>query len=400
MVSNSEQARSNNVQTDLAQSNEIVSAELNLEDFAYQLPPELIARHPAEERDNSRLLYYNKQNKSVNHMQFSDIGTVLKAGDILVVNNTKVIPAKLIGHRQSGGGVELLLIKQEPGEPGLWQAMAMPMRKLKAGDVITIQGKENRHNIFVKDIVIAADGQKRVLIKLGSADKGDQTFTILQDAGAAPLPPYIVNARQIDSGAEKIDSKDNQAVFDKDEDIEDLERYQTVFAKKPGAVAAPTAGLHFSPALLAALEKQGITICEITLHVGPGTFKPITTSIEEHVVEAEWFSIPEKVCQAINAGKKAGQRIIAVGTTSCRALESAYINGGLVAKESYTPLFIKPGYTFKVIDGLVTNFHLSKSSLLLLVAAFMGKDELLKTYRCAIEERYRFYSYGDAMLIL
>jgi len=379
------------------QDNKIDCNKLNLDDFAYHLPPELIARHPAEKRDQSRLLYYNRQNKSISHKQFSDIGSLLKAGDILVVNNTKVIPAKLIGHRQSGGSVELLLIKQETSEPGLWQAMATPIRKLKIGETITIKGKQNTHNIIIKDIITVADGQKRLLVKLGSPDKGDQTFTILQDAGAAPLPPYIVNARQANDPVKEISSFMDESSVDK---AEDLERYQTVFAKEPGAVAAPTAGLHFSPSLMEELAANGITICEITLHVGPGTFKPITTSIEEHAVEAEWFTISQEICDKINAGKKAGQRIVAVGTTTCRALESAYIDEQLKPIESFTSLFIKPGYKFKLIDGLLTNFHLSKSSLLLLVAAFMGKDELMKTYQSAIEERYRFYSYGDAMLVL
>ncbi len=232
----------------------------------------------------------------------------------------------------------------------------------------------------------------------------DQSFAILQEAGAAPLPPYIVNARQ--AGVEEKESSKGElgenatnryeTKFPKNKD---LERYQTIFASEPGAVAAPTAGLHFSPDLLAAFKAKGISIYEITLHVGPGTFKPITGDIEEHSVEAEWFSISGQVCDAINNAKQAGQRVIAVGTTTCRALESACVNGKLLPQESYTSLFIKPGYEFKLIDGLVTNFHLSKSSLLLLVAALVGKEELMKTYQEAIEERYRFYSYGDAMLI-
>ncbi len=374
-------------------SESVACTKLDLEDFAYQLPPELIARTPAEKRDESRLLYYRRKDKNISHLSFRDIGSVLKAGDVLVVNNTRVIPARLIGHRKSGGAVELLLVKKEPGKVGVWQSMATPIKKLKVGDVISLPGKEGNHNIHVEEIFIAEGGQKRLLVKLGDDDSIDQTFNILQDAGAPPLPPYIVQARHQLDGTDGQDS----AMFPQDQDIE---RYQTVFAKEPGAVAAPTAGLHFSPGLLKSLAEQGVKIYEITLHVGPGTFKPITGSIEDHVVEAEWFSIPEEVCQGINAAKKAGQRIIAVGTTTCRALESACVDGQLTASTSYTPLFIKPGYTFKLIDGLITNFHLSKSSLLLLVAAFMGREELMSAYKTAIEERYRFYSYGDAMFIL
>ena len=376
--------------------------ELDLEDFAYHLPPELVAQNPVEKRDGSRLLYYNRSKKTISHLKFSDIATILESGDILVVNNTRVIPAKLIGKRKSGGAVDLLLIKKEPGQAGLWQAMAMPIKKLKAGDVITINGKQKEYAISVKEIFIAADGQRRVLVSLADDNGEDQTFAILQDAGDAPLPPYIVNARHTNfehAGLEISEEVERSydSAFPKNKD---LERYQTIFAKEPGAVAAPTAGLHFSPDLIAALKAKGVLTYEITLHVGPGTFKPITTEIKHHSVEAEWFHISSEVCDALNNAKKAGRRIITVGTTTCRALESAYLDGKLSPKAEYTSLFVKPGYQFKIIDGLITNFHLSKSSLLLLVAAFMGKDELMKTYREAIEENYRFYSYGDAMIIL
>jgi len=369
--------------------------QLDLEDFAYHLPAELIAQNPAAKRDESRLFYYNRLEKNTRHLKFSDLSTILKVGDILVVNNTRVIPAQLIGHKESGGQVELLLIKREAGQVGLWQAMAKPIKKLKAGDIITISGKQSNYNISVQEIFISADGQKRLLINLANDKNEDQTFAILQDAGNAPLPPYIVHARHgqhEEQGQQKYNSLYPRST--------DLERYQTIFAKEPGAVAAPTAGLHFSPDLIAALKTNGIITHEITLHVGPGTFKPITTAIQDHTVEAEWFSISAEVCDAINRGKQAGKRIIAVGTTTCRALESAYLNEQLMPQDGYTSLFIKPGYQFKLIDGLITNFHLSKSSLLLLVAAFVGREQLLKMYKEAIEQRYRFYSYGDAMLIL
>jgi S-adenosylmethionine:tRNA ribosyltransferase-isomerase len=249
----------------------------------------------------------------------------------------------------------------------------------------------------VKEIFVAADGQKRLLIDLADEKNQDQTFAILQDAGNAPLPPYIVNARHTNFEHEEQFGQNYDLQFPKNKD---LERYQTIFARESGAVAAPTAGLHFSPDLMAALKAKGIVTYEITLHVGPGTFKPITTSIAEHTVEAEWFNISAEVCNGINEGKKNGQRIVAVGTTTCRALESAYTNGKLLPQKGHTSLFIKPGYQFKLIDGLITNFHLSKSSLLLLVAAFVGREQLMNMYKEAIEKRYRFYSYGDAMLIL
>ncbi len=369
--------------------------QLDLEDFAYHLPAELIAQSPAVHRDESRLFYYDRQEKNTGHLKFSELSTVLRTGDILVVNNTRVIPAKIMGKRESGGEVELLLIKRETGTNGLWQAMAKPIKKLKVGDIITVSGKEKNYSILVQEIFMAADGQKRLLINLANDSNKDQTFAILQDAGSAPLPPYIVSARHIEQAEHPKQTYDSLYPRSKD-----LERYQTIFAREPGAVAAPTAGLHFSADLIASLKAKGIITYEITLHVGPGTFKPITTAIKDHTVEAEWFSISAEVCDALNKGKQAGQRIIAVGTTTCRALESSYLNGQLVPQEAYTSLFIKPGYQFKLIDGLITNFHLSKSSLLLLVAAFVGKEQLMKMYQEAIEQRYRFYSYGDAMLIL
>lgn len=365
--------------------------ELNLEDFAYQLPAQLIAQHPSSVRDQSRLLYYNQLEKSVSHLVFHEICSILKAGDVLVVNNTQVIPARVTGKKTSGGIVELLLIRQEPDRPELWQAMATPLKKLQEGELIQISGRETVHNIVIEKIFTNTDGQKRLLIRLGDRKDKDRIFTILSDAGTAPLPPYIVKARQSDSQSDIFPSDINK----------DLERYQTVFAKHPGAVAAPTAGLHFSPSLLVLLQEKGVQICEITLHVGPGTFKPITTSIKEHVLEPEWYAITKSAAQMINTAKQEGRRIIAVGTTTCRALESSCQNGELMATESaHTSLFIAPGYQFRLVKGLLTNFHLSKSSLLLLVAALMSTEELMRAYQIAIDQQYRFYSYGDAMIIL
>jgi S-adenosylmethionine:tRNA ribosyltransferase-isomerase len=370
---------------------------LRLEDFSYELPPELIAQNPVDQRDQSRLLYYNRSKKNIRHLHFKDIANILQSGDMLVVNNTRVIPARLIGKRASGGTVELLLIKKEAGQAGVWQAMATPIRKLRVGEIISIEGQQNKYGVTVKDIFTADDGQKRLLISLANESGQDLTFAILQDVGNIPLPPYIVRARHSHFDDDGVKGKSYDSAFPKNND---LERYQTVFAREPGAVAAPTAGLHFSPDLLEILKKKGIKTLEITLHVGPGTFKPITTDIEHHFVEAEWYSITQEVCESINLAKEEGRRIIAVGTTTCRALESAFTDGKLLPQEGHTSLFIKPGYQFKLIDGLITNFHLSKSSLLLLVAAFVGKDELMKTYKEAVEERYRFYSYGDSMIII
>ncbi len=364
--------------------------EVDLEDFAYQLSPELIAKQPSVVRDQSRLLYYDKRQAALNHLVFRQIDRVLQSGDVLVVNNTKVIPARLIGKRESGGIVELLLVKKEIDNGGIWQALAERLRKLKVGEVIKVAGKKAVHEIAIEGVNIAANGQKRLLIRLGKPDGEDHSFEILHDAGMAPIPPYIVHER-----------KEEPEAASKAQINKDLERYQTIFAKEPGAIAAPTAALHFSPELLADLQKQGIKVCEVTLHVGPGTFKPIAENIDGHIMEPEWFAISIATTDMINAAKREGRRVIAVGTTTCRALESACINGEVVPTEgSYTSMFIKPGYQFKIIDGLVTNFHLSKSSLLLLVAALIGRDELMRAYEAAIDHKYRFYSYGDAMMIL
>ena len=277
-----------------------------LSDFAYQLPLELIAQDPALKRDSSRLLYYDRKVQTIAHHIFHDIVSILKPSDVLVVNNTQVIPVRLIGRKASGSNVEIFLTKKEVGQHGLWQAMANPLKKLTRGDIINVKGKTKDHNIVVEDIFVAADGQKRLLVSLDDSGNDKQTFAILQDAGHTPLPPYIVQARQAASQSLDCLARENN----------DLERYQTVFAKHPGAIAAPTAGLHFSSSLLGQIKNKGILISEITLHVGPGTFKPITTSIEEHVVEPEWFAISETSAATINAAKMEGRRIIAVGTTS------------------------------------------------------------------------------------
>lgn len=389
---------------------------LRLEDFEYALPPELIAQEPLAERTQSRLLHLNKESGEIAHHAFSEIGDLLLPGDTLVLNDTRVIPARLIARRKSGGMIKLLLLKPEVGSPGLWQALVTPIKRLKPGEKLDVTtGSGNVFTIEVVDIAVGFDGFKRLVVNLGS---GENMWRLLDQAGYAPLPPYIQRsyARDFDhntslcsggsedaplmhDGADvaleaKRSTKDAARSFD-------LTRYQTVFAREPGAVAAPTAGLHFSEVLLNALPKRGIDLQYVTLHVGAGTFKPISTTLDEHKVEPETFNISDATAAALNKAKKESRRIIAVGTTSLRALETAGASGEISAiDQGVTHLYVKPGYQFKVADGLLTNFHLSQSSLLVLVAAFAGREKIMHAYEEAIAERYRFYSYGDAMLIL
>jgi S-adenosylmethionine:tRNA ribosyltransferase-isomerase len=356
---------------------------LDLRDFQYDLPQNLIAQEPSSQRDESKLLWLNRTTQAISHHVFHDLVDLLRPSDVLVVNDTKVVPARLVASRSSGGKIKLLLIKPEADKPGLWQAMVTPIKRLKVDEVLTVHVANKTRYIRVAGFILAEDGHKRLLVDLGGQQ---EVFELLNDIGYAPLPPYI--ARSIDE-----DSEGKRQ--------EDLDRYQTVYANAAGAVAAPTAGLHFSTELLARLKAKGITICPVTLHVGPGTFKPIADSIEDHVIEPEQYSIPISTAETINSAKAQGKRIIAVGTTSCRALESATTGGALSAVQvASTSLYIRPGYQFKLIDGLITNFHLSGSSLLLLVAAFVGRDALMHAYQTAIEDKYRFFSYGDAMLIV
>lgn len=365
-------------------TNESLNEEkLELSDFQYDLPQNLIAQEPCRQRDASKLLWLNRTTKLVAHHVFHDLVDLLQPSDVLVVNDTKVVPARLVASRNSGGKIKLLLIKPEANKPGIWQAMVTPIKRLKTDEVLTVTVAGKTRTIRVAGFVLAEDGHKRLLVDLGGQQ---EVFELLSDIGYAPLPPYI--ARTIDEDSERKRQ-------------EDLDRYQTVYANAAGAVAAPTAGLHFSKQLLSDLKKKGVTICSVTLHVGPGTFKPIADSIEEHIIESEQYSIPVSTAEIINKAKAEGRRVIAVGTTTCRALESAASMATLEAVPSAsTSLYIRPGYQFKLIDGLITNFHLSGSSLLLLVAAFVGRSALMSTYQNAIENQYRFFSYGDAMLIL
>lgn len=361
----------------------------DLNDYSYDLPAELIADKPLSTREHSKLLVLGRTSETVEHTRFDALPSFLKAGDMLVVNDTKVIPAKIFAQRASGGNVSLLLIKPETSRPGLWQAMVQPIKRIKPGEYLqtsTVSGVV--YQIKVVDIITADDGYKRLILDLGG---GSNVFKLLSEIGNAPLPPYIAR----DKGTDNFTNTGRS-----DTRSFDLERYQTVFAKAPGAVAAPTAGLHFSDDLLTKLEQNGVQIKFVTLHVGPGTFKPIEDSVEDHYIEPEIFFVPESTAAAVNKAKREGRRVIAVGTTSMRALESAASSDGIrVVDGESTNLYIKPGYKFKVVDALITNFHLSRSSLLVLVSTFAGKELIMRAYEEAITQRYRFYSYGDAMFI-
>jgi S-adenosylmethionine:tRNA ribosyltransferase-isomerase len=359
----------------------------DLDDFSYHLPTELIAQEPLAQRASSRLLRLDRQSGQRSHHQFSDIVDLLKRGDTLVLNDTKVIPARLIARRASGGTIKLQLLKSQPGSPSIWQAMVMPIRRLKPGEELEIASADGgTHTIKVVDVIAGLDGYKRLVVDLG---KPEDIWKLLSSSGFAPLPPYIVR----DYSAPKSGLAHSR--------LTDLERYQTVFARQPGAVAAPTAGLHFTSELLAQLQGMGVNIAYLTLHVGAGTFKPISTSVQDHTVEPEIFTISPETADLINETKRSGNRVIAVGTTSLRALESSCEGGVLLAqKDRATELYVKPGCQFQIVDGMITNFHLSQSSLLVLVAALAGRENIMRAYKEAVEMRYRFFSYGDAMLIV
>ena len=347
-----------------------------LSDFYYELPPELIAQVPAQERASSRLLLIDRhaqqQAHQFSHHRFADLPSLLPPHSLLVLNDTRVVPARLQGQKDTGGKIEVLLIRREPGTAEVWQVLCKGGQGVQAGARVEFSAE------------LQAEWKTRPEAGRGSLEFFSQgNFReLLEQYGEMPLPPYI--KRQL-GGRE-----------------EDRERYQTVYAHTPGAVAAPTAGLHFTDALLRAVEEQGIeTVC-VTLHVGIGTFQPVRVEqVETHQMEQEEFSINDTTAQRINQAKAAGQRIIAVGTTTTRALESGCnTEGHLQACHQHTGLFIHPGFRFRVIDGLITNFHLPRSTLLMLVSAFASRDVILNAYAEAVAQRYRFYSYGDAMLIV
>lgn len=336
-----------------------------IEDFDYELPKQLIADLPTENRDSSRMLAVSRSDDTFADCQFADLNKWLRPGDLLILNNTKVFPARLFGVKESGGKVEILAERIE--ENGVVKAQLKSNRTPKAGSVIIVDEK-------IRIEVVARD-QEFFLLQF---DKSTAPMEIFERFGHIPLPPYIERPDQ----------------------LLDKERYQTVYAKHMGAVAAPTAGLHFSNSMLADLRRDGVKVEEITLHVGAGTFKPVKVQqIDQHTMHAEYATVSAAICEKIRATKHAGSRVIAVGTTCVRALETAALGGELRAFSGETDIFIYPGFKFKVVDALITNFHLPRSTLLMLVSAFAGYDRTMRAYQYAIQQHYRFYSYGDAMLI-
>jgi S-adenosylmethionine:tRNA ribosyltransferase-isomerase len=338
---------------------------LKLSDFTYELPKELIAQHPAEPRDHARLMLYNKETGAVEHRHFYDLIDELQAGDVLVFNDSKVIPARLHGHRvPTGGKVEVLLLT--PCGEDSWEVLVKPGKKALPGTTIEFpQG-------LTAEVLEKTDFGGRI-VKFTYDGVFDD---IIDKIGEMPLPPYI------------------------HEKLEDKDQYQTVYAREKGSAAAPTAGLHFTDELLAKIRAKGIEEVFVTLHVGLGTFRPVEEeNIEDHEMHSEFYSITNEAAEKINTAKKQGRRIVAVGTTSIRTLESAGTTGELKAGSGWTNIFIYPGYTFHIVDALVTNFHLPESTLLMLISALSEREKILHAYEIAVQERYRFFSFGDAMFI-
>lgn len=352
-------------------------------DFDFDLPPELIAQEPAAERGGSRLLHLSRATGGVSHHQVADLPALLRPGDLVVANDTRVFPARLLGRRvPSGGAVECLLVarREETEGPSRsvehWEALMHPGQKLKPGARVLFEGPD----VLLRGEVMERRFHGRRTIRLWTED-GASVEAAVERIGHMPLPPYIK----------------------RDDRLSDRDRYQTLFARQRGSIAAPTAGLHFTEALVGQLTARGVDVAQITLHVGYGTFQPIRVErVEDHRLESERFEISDTAAEQINRALDAGRRVIAVGTTTTRTLEAVgRANGGRVAPgRGDTNLFIYPGFTFCVIGGLLTNFHLPQSSLLMLVSAFAGQGQTLAAYREAIADRYRFYSYGDAMLVL
>lgn len=341
---------------------------MKLQDFYYDLPQELIAQDPLLDRTSSRLMHVDKNSGNIEHKIFSDVIDYLNEGDCLVINNTKVIPARLFGTREGHEGkVEILLLKRR--ENDIWESLVKPGKKCKVGTMLVFGDGLLKAEV----LEVVEDGNR--LIKFFY----DGIFEeILDKLGQMPLPPYITH------------------------ELKDKTRYQTVYAKHDGSAAAPTAGLHFTKELLEKIEKKGIVIANVTLHVGLGTFRPVKVeNILEHHMHSEFYMIEESEALKINKAKEAGKRVISVGTTSCRTLESAATDDGKIqASSGWTDIFIYPGYKFKLIDGLITNFHLPESTLLMLVSAFAGKENIMAAYEEAVKERYRFFSFGDAMILI
>ena len=339
--------------------------EFRIEDFDYELPKKLIAFKPAQHRDSSRLLIVSKSNGRLMDQKFSDLLTWLRAGDLLVLNDTKVFPARLLGSKDSGGKVEMLA------------------ERILSDGTVKVQIKSNRAPKIGSEILIAENLIAKILNReeefyILQFNQEKPALEIFEQYGHVPLPPYI----------------------EREDEVEDLERYQTIYAKHAGAVAAPTAGLHFTSDLLSQLTHQGVQTATITLHVGAGTFKPVKVQDPtQHIMHSEHATVSQSTCEKIEATKSQGGRVVAVGTTCVRALESAAVDGNLNPYSGETDIFIYPGFVFNIVDALITNFHLPRSTLLMLVSAFAGHTYIKQAYQHAIQNRYRFYSYGDAMLI-
>jgi S-adenosylmethionine:tRNA ribosyltransferase-isomerase len=339
-------------------------------DFHYELPAELIAQYPATRRTASRLLHIDRANASISDRQFTDLPDLLNPGDVLIFNNTRVIPARLFGRKASGGRVEILIERITSDHSALAHVRAS--KSPKAGSDILLDAAESGEGFSLR-----IEGRRDSLFVI-TTDPATRITDILEQIGHMPLPPYIERA----------------------DDSHDLERYQTVYARQPGAVAAPTAGLHFDHDLLARLESKGVKSAWVTLHVGAGTFQPVRSEhIADHTMHTEYLEVPEQTVTMCRQAREQGGRLVAVGTTAVRSLETAAADGELTAYSGETDIFIYPGYEFKSVDALLTNFHLPESTLLMLVCAFAGYETTMRAYEHAVEQRYRFFSYGDAMFI-
>ena len=339
---------------------------MNKTDFYFDLPERLIAQTPLEKRDTSRLLHLDKVTGEIEHRHFYDIKQYLRKGDCLVLNDSRVLPARLIGARPTGGSVELVLLK-DLGD-GCWECLSRPGRKTKPGQEIIFGNGE-----LTATVQSVTEGGNRIV----KFHFEGVFLEVLERLGKMPLPPYIK------------------------EELKDSERYQTVYSKELGSAAAPTAGLHFTKQLLREIEEMGVKICFVTLHVGLGTFRPVKAeNIEDHEMHSEFCMVPAETAKTINETKRSGGRVIAVGTTSCRTLESfAKEDGTIEETAAWTNIFIYPGYKFKCVDALITNFHLPESTLIMLVSALAGRESILHAYNVAVREEYRFFSFGDAMFI-
>ena len=353
--------------------NEKAPTDLLRSDFYYDLPERLIAQHPAEKRDSSRLMVLDRAAGSIDHKHFYDVIDYLREGDVLVINNSKVIPARIYGHVEGReeANIELLLLRQK--ELDTWECLVKPGKRAKVGMKLVFGG-----GILLGEVTEITEEGNRYIKFDYDREKYENIYNILNVIGLMPLPPYIT------------------------ERLSDNSRYQTVYAKTEGSAAAPTAGLHFTPELLEKIREKGIKIAPVMLHVGLGTFRPVKEDrIDAHVMHTEYISVSEESAKIINEAKAAGGRIVCVGTTSCRTIESVSTPDGVVrAMSGDTGIFIYPGYKFKAVDALITNFHLPESTLIMLVSAFYNQEKVMEAYKTAVAEEYRFFSFGDAMLIV